>query len=82
MLRVIDRLGAAVETRYKTTPATAAECFQQLHDGLMTIGMEPEWVSLYWQVLNTMTDDEKKWDTFSAEEKQQNKNLLKGKQRK
>lgn len=76
----IDRLAAAVETRYRTTPATAAECLRELDDGLLALETEPDCHGL-WQVLNDMKDLEEIWDSLSAEE-QAGKDLPKGKQRK
>jgi hypothetical protein len=80
MMEEVNRLSAAVQDRYKTTPATAAECFEQLNAGLMEMDVEPDCVGM-WQTLLQMTMDEEEWDTLSAEE-QQNQNLPKGKRRK
>jgi hypothetical protein len=80
MFLKISCLEDAAQTRYNTTPATAAECLQQLEDELSAEGMEWDCVTM-WQVLNEMKDDEEMWDTFSAEE-QQGKDLPEGKQRK
>jgi hypothetical protein len=76
----INRLVAAVETRYRTTPATAIECLKQLDDGLMALGMEPDCCGL-WQVLVPMAEDENEWDGLSAVE-QAGKDVPKGKTRK
>jgi hypothetical protein len=80
LMNEVDRLSDAVQSRYNTTPATAAECFEQLFEALMKLGVEPDCVSL-WQVLNDMAEAEDKWDSLSAEE-QVGRNVPKGKERK
>jgi hypothetical protein len=77
---LINRLVAAVETRYMTTPATATECLKQLDDGLMALGCEPDCCGL-WQVLVPMAEDENEWDGLSAAD-QAGKDVPKGKTRK
>ena len=76
----ISRLVAAVETRYSMTPATATECLEQLDDGLMALGMEPDCVGL-WQVLYQMVEDEHGWDGLSVAE-QAGRDVPKGKTKK
>jgi len=76
----IDRLCDAVENKYKTTEATATQCFKELDDGLMELGMEPDCVVL-WQVLNDFADAEEEWDSLTTEQ-QAGQDLPKGKQRK
>jgi hypothetical protein len=82
LMKEIDHLCDAVMNRYNTTPATAAECFEQLTDALMNMDMmvEPDCVGM-WQVLNDMKNEEGEWDRLSAEE-QAGRNVPKGKQMK
>jgi hypothetical protein len=50
LMKEIDHLCNAMMNRYNTTPATAAECFEQLQDALMKMDMvEPDCVVM-WQV--------------------------------
>ena len=75
----IERLCDAIMKKYKTTPATAAECLDELDTKLLEMGMEPDCVGL-WQTLYQMKEEEEEWENFSAEQ-QQGKDVPKGKSR-
>jgi len=53
----MDRCSALVQRRYETTDATASECLDQLTNGLLDMGVEPDICPL-WQVLFQMAGEE------------------------
>jgi len=53
----MDRFSALVQNRYETTDATATECLDQLTNGLLDLGVEPDNCPL-WQVLFQMAGEE------------------------
>lgn len=75
----VDCICNEIEDMYKTTPATASECFDALNDRLPG-NVEPDCVNL-WQVFCDLKEKEEEWDSLSPEE-QAGKDVPKGKEQK
>lgn len=77
MFLSVDKLCITIKTKYLTSDATAAECLEELSEGLLKVGMEPDCVA-DWQALNELKEAEEVWSTFTSEQKNAAELLLLG----
>lgn len=77
----IDKICDAMIEKYRSTPATAKKCIEEMEAALLAMEVEPDRVAA-WEVFSEFAQEEEEWDSLTAEEQAGRERVPKGKKRK